>query len=56
MRRVGLVCLALGIAGFVVASGARAVHPGWETARWLLLGLAVTGFVFTVLPGKKRAS
>jgi hypothetical protein len=56
MRRVGLVCLVLGLAGFLLASSARAVHPGWETARWLLLGLAVTGFVFTVLPGKTGAA
>jgi len=56
MRRVGLVCLVLGLAGFLLASGARTVHPGWETARWLLLGLAVTGFVFTVLPGKTGAA
>jgi len=56
MRRVGLVCLALGLAGFLIASGARDVHPGWETARWLLLGVAVTGFVFTVLPGKTRGA
>jgi len=54
MRRVGLVCLALGLVGFLLASGAREIHPGWETARWLLLGLAVTGFVFVVLPGRER--
>jgi len=54
MRHAGLVCLALGLAGFLIASGARAVHPGWETARWLLLGLAVTGLVFVALPGPKR--
>ena len=52
MRRVGLVCLALGLAGFLLASSARDVHPGWDTARWLLLGLAVIGLVFTILPGK----
>jgi hypothetical protein len=52
MRRVGLVCLALGLTGFLLASGAHDVHPGWETVRWLLLGLAVIGLVFTILPGK----
>jgi hypothetical protein len=56
MRRVGLVCLALGLAGFLLASGARDARPGWETARWLFVGVAVTGFVFTVLPGKTRGA
>ena len=53
MRRVGLVVLGLGLAGFLIASGAHAAsRAGWETARWLLLGVAVTGLVFTILPGK----
>jgi hypothetical protein len=56
MRRVGLVCLVLGLAGFLLASGARDAQGGWETARWLLLGMAVTGFVFTILPGKTRGA
>ncbi|HMF09663.1 MAG TPA: hypothetical protein VKJ00_11035 [Thermoanaerobaculia bacterium] len=55
MRRVGLVVLALGLAGFLIGSGAHAGSAaGWETARWLLLGVAVTGLVFTILPGKAR--
>ena len=57
MRRAGLVVLALGLAGFLIASSAHSGTPaGWETARWLLLGVAVTGLVFTILPGKARPS
>ena len=53
MRRVGLVFLALGLAGFLLASGTRARHAdAWETARWMFAGVAVMGVVFTVLPGK----
>jgi hypothetical protein len=53
MRRVGLVFLAIGLAGFLVASSAHAHHANaWENARWMLLGVAVMGVVFTVLPGK----
>ena len=53
MRRVGLVFLAVGLAGFLVASGAHA-HDGnaWESARWMFAGVGVMGIVFTVLPGK----
>ncbi len=72
MRKVGLVLLAIGLAGFLLASSQRAGYDsvegsikatfsssergkreGWETARWLLAGVAVIGLVFTVLPGKK---
>ena len=56
MRRIGLVCLVLGLGGFLLASGARDAQTGWETARWLLLGMAVTGLVFTILPGKTRGA
>lgn len=71
MRRVGLILLALGLAGFLFASAQRArydklaeaasaplspqaqrAREGWETARWLILGTALMGLVFTVLPGK----
>jgi hypothetical protein len=71
MRRVGLILLAAGLAGFLFASAQRARHAAsakdastpasetsrrayesWETARWLLMGMAVMGAIFTVLPGK----
>src|SRR5262249_53382281 len=52
MRRVGLVVLAIGLTGFLIASGVHTRSAeAWETARWLLLGVAVTGLVFTILPG-----
>ena len=72
MRRVGLILLAIGIAGFLFASAQRARYASparaananvlarerassrWETARWLLVGTAVMGLVFTILPGKER--
>jgi hypothetical protein len=57
MRRVGLIFLAIGLGGFLVASQ---VHPRyqdvWETARWMLVGVAVMGLVFTILPGKAEPS
>jgi len=70
VRRVGLVFLAIGLAGFLLASGqslrrdapeAVASSPqnefrigeAWETWRWLFVGVAVMGIVFTVFPGKK---
>jgi hypothetical protein len=31
------------------------LRDAWETARWLFVGTAVIGLVFTVLPGKKQA-
>src|SRR5262245_61593538 len=53
MRRVGLVVLAIGLTGFLIASGVHTRSAeAWETARWLLLGVAVTGLVFTILPGR----
>lgn len=74
MRRVGLILLAIGLAGFLFASARRAryetaegsvrgaasaaeerARDGWETARWLLVGTAVMGIVFTVLPGRKES-
>jgi len=54
MRRVGIVLLAIGAVGFLVASGPHArFADAWETVRWLLVGVAVMGVVFTILPGKR---
>lgn len=52
MRRVGLVFLGIGLAGFLIVTSAAGSHPTWESARWLLLGVAVMGLVFVILPGK----
>ena len=53
MRRVGLVFLVLGLTGFLFASRAATIRGrGWDDARWVLLGVAVMGVVFVVLPGK----
>jgi hypothetical protein len=53
MRRVGLVFLAVGLAGFLVASSGHARHAdSWESARWMFCGVALMGVVFTILPGK----
>ena len=72
MRRLGLVLLAAGLAGFLFASAQkRRYEPAasadassssaaavhrWETTRWLLAGMGVIGLVFTVLPGKSASS
>ena len=57
MRRVGLVFLAVGLAGFLAGSGTHARYPeARETARWMFVGVAVMGVVFTVLPGKPERS
>ncbi len=56
MRRVGLIFLAVGLAGFLFATSQRARHPAveaWETGRWLFVGMAVMGVVFTVVPGPR---
>jgi hypothetical protein len=72
MRRIGIVLLVIGLAGFLLATSQRARYDSvegglkatfssserskketWETARWMLLGVAVIGIVFTVLPGKR---
>jgi len=71
VRRVGLVFLAIGLSGFLLASGERLrgeapetvarvapqeesrIREPWETWRWLFVGVAVMGIVFTVFPGKK---
>ena len=76
MRRVGLILLVIGLAGFLFATAQRARYEkaasaaaasqapagieksrrgveAWETARWMILGAAVMGLVFTVLPGKE---
>jgi hypothetical protein len=56
MRRVGLIFLAAGLAGFLFASSQHALRPAveaWETGRWLFVGMAVMGVVFVVLPGPR---
>ncbi len=68
MRRLGLVLLAAGLAGFLFASAQKtrseaaaaaasapesAAAYRWEATRWLLVGMGVIGLVFTVLPGKR---
>ena len=72
MRRIGIVLIVVGLAGFLVAScqrsgyesvegqikttfssSERSKKDAWETARWMLLGAAVVGLVFVVLPGRK---
>jgi hypothetical protein len=35
------------------SSEERSKKEGWETARWLSLGMGVIGLVFVLLPGKK---
>jgi hypothetical protein len=35
------------------SSQERGKKEGWETARWLSLGMGVVGLVFVLLPGKK---
>lgn len=35
------------------SSSERSKKEGWETARWLSLGMGVIGLVFVLLPGKK---
>ena len=53
MRRVGLVFLAIGLGGFLLASQSFPNYPeAWETARWMFAGVAVMGLVFTIFPGK----
>lgn len=37
-----------------VSPGEHRIRDAWETARWLLMGMAVMGVVFTVLPGKEK--
>jgi hypothetical protein len=55
MRRAGLVFLAVGLTGFLVATGVHAPHAdAWEAARWMFVGVAVMGVVFTVFPGKQE--
>lgn len=58
MRRVGLVFLAIGLCGFLICSTQRDGSPGdaWESARWMFVGVAVIGTVFTILPGKAEPS
>jgi ethanolamine transporter EutH len=53
VRRVGMIFLAIGLGGFLLASQAHDHYQdAWETARWMLVGVAVMGVVFTILPGK----
>jgi hypothetical protein len=73
MRRIGIILLVVGIAGFLIASSQRSGYDsvegaikstfssserskkeGWETARWLSLGVGVVGIVFVLLPGKRN--
>jgi hypothetical protein len=35
------------------SSSERSKKEGWETTRWLSLGVGVVGLVFVLLPGKK---
>lgn len=57
MRRVGLVFLAIGLGGFLLASRSYASYQdAWETARWMFAGVVVMGVVFTILPGKPETS
>ena len=57
MRRVGLVFLAIGLGGFLLASQSFPTYQdAWETARWMCMGVAVMGVVFTVFPGKPEPS
>jgi hypothetical protein len=71
VRRLGLVLLAAGLAGFLFATAQKtrlastvadpSAPPAasavyrWETTRWLLVGMGVIGLVFTVLPGKRAS-
>jgi ethanolamine transporter EutH len=57
VRRVGLIFLAIGLGGFLLASQKFAGYQdAWETARWMLAGVAVMGVVFTIFPGKREPS
>ena len=57
MRRVGLIFLVLGLAGFLLATHAATERGrGWDDARWALLGVAVMGVVFVILPGKSEGA
>lgn len=72
MRRIGIVLLVIGLAGFVLASSQRGGYDsvegalkttfssserskkeGWETGRWVAVGLAAVGLVMTLMPGNK---
>jgi hypothetical protein len=56
MRRVGIVFLVLGLVGFLLASRAATVPGrGWDDVRWAMVGVAVMGVVFVILPGKEGA-
>lgn len=39
--------------GSAIVERNRKLRDAWETARWLFVGTAVIGLVFTALPGKK---
>lgn len=57
MRRVGIAFLLLGLAGFLLASHVATVPGrGWDDVRWAMVGVAVMGAVFIVLPGKTEPS
>jgi hypothetical protein len=70
VRRLGLLLLAAGLAGFLFATAQKTRYERstpeagspesaavyrWETTRWLLVGMGVIGLVFTLLPGKQKA-
>ncbi|MEX0879727.1 MAG: hypothetical protein WEB59_11105 [Thermoanaerobaculia bacterium] len=42
-----------GAPGAGIVEKHRKLRDAWETARWLFVGTAVIGLVFTALPGKK---
>lgn len=44
-----------GAPGAAMTQEDRKRGDAWETVRWLFVGTAVIGFVFTVLPGKRQA-
>jgi hypothetical protein len=57
VRRVGLVFLAIGLGGFLLASQKfPSYQDAWETARWMFAGVAVMGLVFTIFPGPREPS
>jgi hypothetical protein len=57
VRRVGLVFLAIGLGGVLLASQKfPSYQDAWETARWMFAGVAVMGLVFTIFPGPREPS
>jgi hypothetical protein len=52
MRRIGILFVIVGLAGFLFATSRSGGDAAWETVRWLFVGCAVMGVVLTILPGK----